>query len=575
MAINFPSNPDLNDEFTAGETTWRYDGTAWVVISNIQDNAAPTFLNLTDTPGTYTAGRVLKVNNAGTAIEFTTQPMGDPNQNAFSSIVVQGEGTANADDPTDSLVFVAGDGMNITVDTESDTITFDVTAVGGASDAFKTIVTNDGQYSATGEDTINILGRQYITTELTTDTNDLHIDLSPFSIDYLLDVDTTTTPPTTGQVLKWNGSAWVPGVDATTGGAGTDADTLDGFDSAYFLNYNNLSNTPAILTLSELSVGNELTPTGNGGISYDNTSGVFRYTPPTAAGLGAIEAEVNDLTQAVVWTNIPEGNITEASVTQHQGALSITVSQISDLGSTSIDALGDVDTTTNAPTDGQVLSWDGTASLWVPAAAATGGGGGEANQNAFSSVAVSGQTTVSADSTTDTLTVAAGNGIQITTNATTDTITITNTASAGASDFTDLGDVTSASLTVDQIYMQAITRFQVDNNGTTSYTFAPHYTGDNPTIFVLNGLTVAFDLMNVSGHPFAIQDSTGTNITTGLTHVSTTGTVSTGSNAQGKDSGTLYWTIPQGLASPPNYRYQCLSHTGMVGAITIKNIANI
>jgi protein involved in ribonucleotide reduction len=48
------------------------------------------------------------------------------------------------------------------------------------------------------------------------------------------------------------------------------------------------------------------------------------------------------------------------------------------------------------------------------------------SQNIFKNVAVSGQTTIVADSNNDTLTVAAGSGIGITTNATTDTITITN-----------------------------------------------------------------------------------------------------------------------------------------------------
>jgi hypothetical protein len=29
MAINFPDSPTLNQEFTSGTTTWRYDGTKW------------------------------------------------------------------------------------------------------------------------------------------------------------------------------------------------------------------------------------------------------------------------------------------------------------------------------------------------------------------------------------------------------------------------------------------------------------------------------------------------------------------------------------------------------------------
>jgi hypothetical protein len=43
--------------------------------------------------------------------------------------------------------------------------------------------------------------------------------------------------------------------------------------------------------------------------------------------------ETNDLTSAVTWANVPDVNITESSVTQHEAALSITESQITDLQS--------------------------------------------------------------------------------------------------------------------------------------------------------------------------------------------------------------------------------------------------
>ena len=43
--------------------------------------------------------------------------------------------------------------------------------------------------------------------------------------------------------------------------------------------------------------------------------------------------ETNDLTASVTWANVPDANITESSVTQHQAALSVTESQISDLQS--------------------------------------------------------------------------------------------------------------------------------------------------------------------------------------------------------------------------------------------------
>ena len=42
-----------------------------------------------------------------------------------------------------------------------------------------------------------------------------------------------------------------------------------------------------VALLSSLSVGAEGTASGDGAISYDNTTGVFTYTPPTPAGIGA------------------------------------------------------------------------------------------------------------------------------------------------------------------------------------------------------------------------------------------------------------------------------------------------
>lgn len=61
--------------------------------------------------------------------------------------------------------------------------------------------------------------------------------------------------------------------------------------------------------------------------------------------------------------------------------------------------------------------------------------------NVFSAIAVSGQSDVVADSTSDTLTLVAGTNITITTNATTDTITINSAGGGGVSDG-DKGDIT-------------------------------------------------------------------------------------------------------------------------------------
>ena len=98
------------------------------------------------------------------------------------------------------------------------------------------------------------------------------------NINSLSDVDTTSTPPQTGNVLKWDGGKWAPGTDATTGGAGTDADTLDGQDGSYYLNYNNLNNRPTVpsvltdLSISDGSNGQVLTTDGNGTFTFTTIS---------------------------------------------------------------------------------------------------------------------------------------------------------------------------------------------------------------------------------------------------------------------------------------------------------------
>ena len=61
--------------------------------------------------------------------------------------------------------------------------------------------------------------------------------------------------------------------------------------------------------------------------------------------------------------------------------------------------------------------------------------GAEVNQNAFSNIAVSGQTTVAADSKTDTLTLIAGTNVTITTNATNDEVTISSNGGGSTNSF--------------------------------------------------------------------------------------------------------------------------------------------
>ena len=82
-----------------------------------------------------------------------------------------------------------------------------------------------------------------------------------------------------------------------------------------------------------------------GGIKFPD--GTTQTTAVTASG------EVNDLTSVVTWANVPDANITQSSVTQHEGALSITESQITDLGS--YITASSTDTLTNK--SGNISQW--------------------------------------------------------------------------------------------------------------------------------------------------------------------------------------------------------------------------
>lgn len=241
-----------------------------------------------------------------------------------------------------------------------------------------------------------------------------------------------------------------------------------------------------------------------------------------------------------------------------------------DTGQTSADSTADVltivggtDVETSITDDTLTISYTGTG----------GGGGGGVEQNLWATITGdTGSTT--ADSTTDNLTISGGTDIS--TSVSGDVLTINYTGEGGgggSSTFSGTDDATAAGLDVSKIYEPAIAMLRVDNIGAIAYTFNSHYTGNNPTIYVLAGTTIAFDLTEAAGHPFEIQDGSGTAYNTGLVHVATDGTVNTGAAAQGKSSGVLYWRINEALFG--NYRYQCQTHASMVGAINIKRLSVI
>jgi len=112
------------------------------------------------------------------------------------------------------------------------------------------------------------------------------------------------------------------------------------------------------------------------------------------------------------------------------------------LGDIVLDDLTDVSITT--PLNNQVLKYNG--SYWYNGTDATTGGG--LSSNSFETIVVAGQSSVVADSSTDTLTLVAGAGIAITTNGTSDSITITSTGQASISAAETAAGTTQGTATV-------------------------------------------------------------------------------------------------------------------------------
>ena len=139
---------------------------------------------------------------------------------------------------------------------------------------------------------------------------------------------------------------------------------------------------------------------------------------------------------------------------------------------------------------GHALKTDGSGNLsW-----------GLAGGNAFETIAVSGQSSVVADSIGDTLTFAAGTGITLTTNASTDTITITN-SSLGANAFGNIavsGQTTvSADSTSDTLTLVGQNGVTITTTaGTDTVTIDGHtsYAPFNTDLFTANGTDTTFVL---------------------------------------------------------------------------------
>lgn len=233
------------------------------------------------------------------------------------------------------------------------------------------------------------------------------------------DVDTTTVFPLVGEFLSWDGSNWVPAIGS--GGALVLTDLTD-TPSSYLgqsmkvLRVNSpetatefIDSTALLLgSIDQLSDVDTVTfpPSGGqllawNGAKWAPTSlptPTFQFkgltdTPSNYTGDGLKMLRVDSLESQVEFVTVAD--VALGSVDKHSDVDTTSVAPTNNQvlswngvnwvpttvagGVTAIDDLSDVDTTTVTPTTNQVLSWNGTN--WVPATVAAGGGSTPYNQS--------------------------------------------------------------------------------------------------------------------------------------------------------------------------------------------------
>jgi len=199
--------------------------------------------------------------------------------------------------------------------------------------------------------------------------------------------DVSSAVPTTGQVLSWTGTTWMPS-DPT---AFTNASTLENQPGSYYLDYNNFINTPAILSsLNDLSDVSISSPSAQSVLYYDGSEWIdssiswsmVTNRPTTLAGYGITDSFDGNYNNLINKPTIPNSledlsdvTILNGSPSSGQTLIWSSVSNSWQNASPSVYNNSSVDLhlkTTTAST-GDILSWDGTDYAWV--ADQTGSGG--------------------------------------------------------------------------------------------------------------------------------------------------------------------------------------------------------
>lgn len=231
-----------------------------------------------------------------------------------------------------------------------------------------------------------------------------------------------------------------------TAGTGS-PEVLSASTTKTLLSLNNVENT----ALSTWAGSTSLNTFGANSVTLANmaTIATASILGRNTAGTGNVEV----LSAATTKTLLSLNNVENTALSTWAGTTNITTLGTIATGSWNATNIpigkGGTGAALTDPNADRLMFWDDSAGAvdWLTLGTnltitgttldASGGGG-----NSFTTIAVSGQSDVVADSSTDTLTLAAGSNVTITTNATTDTITIAASLPGGSGDVVGPGSAT-------------------------------------------------------------------------------------------------------------------------------------
>ena len=416
------------------------------------------------------------VTTSGT-VTLTNSDRGS-SQSIFKNVAVSGQTTIVADSNNDTLTFAAGNNITLSTNATTDTVTItaninpgDITGVtasapltgGGTSgDVIVGIQqssgTQDGYLSAADWTTFNkksdttgtvtSVGGTGTVSGLTlsgtvTGSGNLTLGgtlaLTSANVTGALGYTpynatnpsgfTSNTGTVTSVGISHAGNAFTAGTAVTT--SGTLAITMAGTAAQYINGQGNLVTFPSIPQgdITAVVAGTGLSGGGtSGSVTLTNAAPNVTTNLSTVTAVDSVTVVSSDGTNAI----IAAASATDAGVMTVDnfkklegiaaGATNVTNNNQLINGAGYTTNVGDI----TGVTAGTGISGGGTSGTVTITNSDRG-----SSQNIFKNVAVSGQTTVVADSNNDTLTFAAGNNITLTTDATTDTVTITANINPG------------------------------------------------------------------------------------------------------------------------------------------------